>query len=58
MWQAAGASILNMPSNEVYNALADGRLRGDRHLDRSLVSFRIDEHVKRVTAPGGKLCGS
>jgi TRAP-type transport system periplasmic protein len=45
MWQAAGASIVSIPSNEVYNALQTG-------VADSFVSFRIYEQVKCITAPG------
>jgi len=36
MWQAAGASIVSVPSNEVYNALQTGRRRRHRHELRQL----------------------
>jgi hypothetical protein len=52
MWQAAGASIVNIPSNEVYNALQTGVIQGTDTSTGSFVSFRIYEQVKCVTAPG------
>jgi len=52
MWQAAGASIANIPSNEVYNALQAGVADATDTSTGSFVSFRIHEQVKCVTAPG------
>src|SRR5438552_15140682 len=52
MWQAAGASIVSIPSNEVYNALQTGVAEATGTTSRSFVSFRLYEQVKRVTAPG------
>jgi TRAP-type transport system periplasmic protein len=52
MWQQAGASIVNIPSNEVYNALQTGVIEGTDTSTGSFVSFRLYEQVKCVTAPG------
>jgi TRAP-type C4-dicarboxylate transport system substrate-binding protein len=52
MWQQAGASIVNIPSNEVYNALQTGVAEGTDTSAGSFVSFRIYEQVKCITAPG------
>src|SRR4051812_139579 len=52
MWQAAGASIVSVPSNEVYNALQTGVADATDTSTGSFVSFRIYEQVKCVTAPG------
>ncbi len=52
MWQAAGASIVSIPSNEVYNALQTGVADGTDTSSGSFVSFRIYEQVKCITAPG------
>jgi TRAP-type C4-dicarboxylate transport system substrate-binding protein len=52
MWQAAGASIVNIPSNEVYNALQTGVAEATDTSSGSFVSFRIYEQVKCITAPG------
>jgi TRAP-type C4-dicarboxylate transport system substrate-binding protein len=52
MWQAAGASIVNIPSNEVYNALQTGVADATDTSSGSFVSFRIYEQVKCLTAPG------
>jgi len=52
MWQHAGASIVSIPSNEVYNALQTGVAEATDTTSGSFVSFRIYEQVKCVTAPG------
>jgi len=52
MWQAAGASIVSIPSNEVYNALQTGVAEATDTTSGSFVSFRLYEQVKCVTAPG------
>jgi TRAP-type C4-dicarboxylate transport system substrate-binding protein len=52
MWQAAGASIVSIPSNEVYNALQTGVISATDTSTGSFVSFRIYEQVKCITAPG------
>src|SRR5437764_10263612 len=52
MWQAAGASIVSVPSNEVYNALQTGVADATDTSTGSFVSFRLYEQVKCITAPG------
>jgi len=52
MWAGAGASIVSIPSNEVYNALQQGVAQGTDTSTGSFVSFRLYEQVKCVTAPG------
>src|SRR5215475_9003726 len=52
MWQAAGASIVSVPSNEVYNALQTGVADATDTSTGSFVSFRIYEQVRCITAPG------
>ena len=52
MWQSAGASIVSIPSNEVYNALQTGVADATDTSSGSFVSFRIYEQVKCLTAPG------
>src|SRR5579871_4779933 len=52
MWQAAGASIVSVPSNEVYNALQTGVADATDTSSGSFFSFRIYEQVKCLTAPG------
>jgi TRAP-type C4-dicarboxylate transport system substrate-binding protein len=52
MLAAAGASIHSMPSSEIYSALQTGVLDGANTSSASLVSYRIYEQVKCLTAPG------
>src|SRR5258708_3214270 len=52
MWQSAGASIVSIPSNEVYNALQTAVADATDTSSGSFVSFRIYEQVKCLTAPG------
>jgi TRAP-type C4-dicarboxylate transport system substrate-binding protein len=52
MWQQAGATIVSVPSNEVYNALQTGVAEATDTSSGSFVSFRIYEQVKCLTAPG------
>jgi len=52
MLQAAGASITSMPSSEIYSGLQTGVLDGALTSSSSLVSYRIYEQVKCLTAPG------
>src|SRR6184192_1708837 len=52
MWQQAGATIVSVPSNEVYNALQTGVADATDTSTGSFVSFRIYEQVKCITAPG------
>lgn len=52
MWQAAGASIVSIASNEVYNALQTGVADATDTSTASFVSYRLYEQVKCITAPG------
>src|SRR3954454_7938019 len=52
MWQSAGASIVSIPSNEVYNALQTGVADATDTSSGSFVSFRLYEQSKCLTAPG------
>ena len=52
MWQQAGASIVSIPSNEVYNAMQTGVIEATDTSTGSFVSFRLYEQVKCITAPG------
>src|SRR5205814_2730573 len=44
MWQSAGASIVSIPSNEVYNALQTGVADATDTSSGCFVSFRIYAH--------------
>jgi TRAP-type C4-dicarboxylate transport system substrate-binding protein len=52
MWQHAGASIVSIPSNEVYNALQTGVADATDTSTGSFVSFRLYEQLRCITAPG------
>jgi TRAP-type C4-dicarboxylate transport system substrate-binding protein len=52
MWAGAGASIVSIPSNEVYNALQTGVADATDTSSGSFVSFRLYEQVACLTAPG------
>jgi len=52
MWAGAGASIVSIPSSEVYNALQQGVAQGTDTSSGSFVSFRLYEQLKCLTAPG------
>jgi TRAP-type C4-dicarboxylate transport system substrate-binding protein len=52
MWAGAGASIVSIPSNEVYNALQTGVAQATDTSSGSFVSFRLYEQLKCLTAPG------
>jgi TRAP-type C4-dicarboxylate transport system substrate-binding protein len=52
MWQAAGATIVSMPSNEVYMALQKGAADATDTSSGSFVTFRLYEQVSCLTAPG------
>jgi len=52
MWQAAGASIVSIPSNEIYNAFQSGVADATDTSLGSFLSFRLYEQAKCLTAPG------
>lgn len=52
MWAGAGASIVSIPSSEVYSALQQGVADGTDTSAGSFVSFRLYEQLKCLTAPG------
>jgi len=52
MWAGAGASIVSVPSSEVYNALQQGVAQATDTSTSSFVSFRLYEQLKCITAPG------
>jgi len=53
MWQAAGASIVSPPSNEIYNAFQTGVVTGTDTSLGTFASMRLYEVTKCLTA-GGK----
>lgn len=49
---AAGASISSMPSSEIYTAMQQGVLDAANTSSGSFMSYRLQEQVKCLTAPG------
>jgi TRAP-type C4-dicarboxylate transport system substrate-binding protein len=52
VWRGAGASVVSIPSSEVYTAMQTGVIEATDTSTGSFVSFRLYEQVKCVTAPG------
>lgn len=52
MWRGAGASIVSIPSSEVYTAMQNGVVEATDTSSGSFVSFRLYEQIKCLTAPG------
>jgi TRAP-type C4-dicarboxylate transport system substrate-binding protein len=52
MWQAAGASIVSPPSNEIYNAFQSGIVGGTDTSLGTFASTRLYEVTDCLTAPG------
>ncbi|MGE0747273.1 MAG: TRAP transporter substrate-binding protein DctP [Rhodospirillales bacterium] len=52
MWRGAGASIVSIPSSEVYTAMQTGVIEATDTSTGSFVSFRLYEQIKCITAPG------
>jgi len=51
--KAAGASVLNMPSNEIYAAMQTGALDAAMTSSTSLMSFHLEEVAKALTTGRG-----
>jgi TRAP-type C4-dicarboxylate transport system substrate-binding protein len=52
MWEAAGASIVSPPSNEIYNAFQTGVVNGTDTSLGTFQSMRLYEVTDCLTAPG------
>ena len=52
MWEAAGASIVSPPSNEIYNAFQTGVVTGTDTSLGTFASTRLYEVTDCLTAPG------
>ncbi len=52
MWEAAGASIVSPPSNEIYNAFQTGVVTGTDTSLGTFASMRLYEVTDCLTAPG------
>ncbi|MBV9561397.1 MAG: TRAP transporter substrate-binding protein DctP [Bradyrhizobium sp.] len=51
--QTAGASVLSIPSNEIYTAMQTGACDAGLTSSTSLISFRLDEVSKALTSGAG-----
>jgi TRAP-type C4-dicarboxylate transport system substrate-binding protein len=51
--QTAGASVLSLPSNEIYAAMQTGACDAALTSSTSLISFRLEETAKALTSGGG-----
>jgi TRAP-type C4-dicarboxylate transport system substrate-binding protein len=51
--QAAGASVLSVPSNEIYTAMQTGACDAGITSSTSLISFRLEEVAKSLTSGAG-----
>ncbi len=54
MFKQAGAAVVSLPSNEAYAAMQTGAVDAVVTSSTSLISFRLEELSKHLTAGGGK----
>jgi TRAP-type C4-dicarboxylate transport system substrate-binding protein len=54
MFKDAGASVLALPSNEIYAAMQTGAMDAALTSSTSLISFRLEEVSKHLTSGRGK----
>ncbi len=54
MFKEAGASVLSLPSNEIYAAMQTGAMDAALTSSTSLISFRLEEVSKFLTSGRGK----
>jgi TRAP-type transport system periplasmic protein len=52
--KAAGASVISLPSNEIYQAMQTGALDAAMTSSTSLISFRLEEVAQQLTTGRGK----
>jgi TRAP-type C4-dicarboxylate transport system substrate-binding protein len=52
--KAAGAAVMNMPSDEIYAGMQTGALDAAMTSSTSLISFRLNEVAKQLTTGRGK----
>ena len=52
--KAAGASVMSLPSNEIYQSMQTGALDAAMTSSTSLISFRLEEIAKHLTTGRGK----
>jgi len=54
MFKNAGASVLSLPSNEIYAAMQTGAMDAALTSSTSLISFRLEEVSKHLTSGRGR----
>jgi TRAP-type transport system periplasmic protein len=54
MFRAAGATTLNMPSNEIYISMQTGAIDAANTSSTSLISFKLEELSKSLTSASGR----
>jgi TRAP-type C4-dicarboxylate transport system substrate-binding protein len=54
MFKSAGASVISLPSNEIYAAMQTGAMDAALTSSTSLISFRLEEVSKALTSGRGK----
>ena len=54
MFKQAGAAVISMPSNEIYAGMQTGTINVAVTSSTSLISFRLEELSKHLTAGKGK----
>src|SRR5205085_6924828 len=54
MFKDAGASVLSLPSNEIYAAMQTGAMDAALTSSTSLISFRLEEVSKHLTSGRGR----
>jgi TRAP-type transport system periplasmic protein len=54
MFKSAGASVISLPSNEIYAAMQTGAMDAALTSSTSLISFRLEEVSKFLTSGRGK----
>ncbi len=52
--KAAGASVMSLPSNEIYQSMQTGAMDAAMTSSTSLISFRLEEVAKHLTTGRGK----
>jgi TRAP-type C4-dicarboxylate transport system substrate-binding protein len=54
LFRSAGASVISLPSNEIYQSVQTGALDAAMTSSTSLISFRLEEVAKHLTTGRGK----
>src|SRR3974390_1912694 len=54
IFRGAGATTLNMPSNEIYISMQTGAIQAAATSSTSLISFKLEELSKSLTSASGR----